>query len=70
MDLFGHSVGLLGWGISRTQDLLSQQDNTTQRNADTSMPRAEFEPAILAFEPPKTVRALDCAATGTGYTAI
>jgi hypothetical protein len=31
------------------------------------MPQAEFEPTIPVFELAKTVRALDCAATVTGY---
>jgi len=31
------------------------------------MPRAEFEPTIPVFERSKTVRALDRAATGTGF---
>jgi len=46
---------------------LRTQDNTTQKNADTSMPRAGFEPAILVFERLKTVRALDLAALGLAY---
>jgi hypothetical protein len=42
------------------------QDNATYKNADTSIPRAGFEPTILVFMRPKTVRATDGAATGTG----
>jgi hypothetical protein len=42
------------------------QDNTTQENADTSMPPAGFEPAIPVFERSKTVRVLDREAIGTG----
>jgi hypothetical protein len=47
---------------------LPTQDNTTQKKCGhTSMPRAGFEPAIPMFERPKTVRALDRAANGTGH---
>jgi hypothetical protein len=46
---------------------LPTQDNTTQKKrGHTSMSRAGFEPAIPMFEQPKTVRALDRAAIGTG----
>jgi hypothetical protein len=47
---------------------LPTQDNTTQKKCGhTSIPRAGFEPVIPMFERPKTVRALDSAAIGTGY---
>jgi hypothetical protein len=42
---------------------LPTQDNTTQKNVDTSM-RVGFEPIIPVFEQPKTVCALDCMAIG------
>jgi hypothetical protein len=65
-----HLVGLLGRGISPTPRPLPTQDNTTQHNTEkhrhTSMLRAGFEPPIPMFERPKTVRALDRAAIGTG----
>jgi hypothetical protein len=70
MDPFRHLVGLLGWGISPAPRPLPTQDNTTQRNADTSMPRAGFEPAIPIFERPKTVLALDRAAIETGIRPV
>jgi hypothetical protein len=63
------------WKIGRTHWMgdqpdarpLPTQDNTTQKKrGQTSMPRAGFEPAIPMFERPKTVRALGCAAIGTG----
>jgi hypothetical protein len=46
-----HLVGLLGWGISPTQDLnrhTGQHNTETRRH--TSMPRAGFEPAISMFK--------------------
>jgi len=36
-NLFGHSVGLLGRGISPTQGLLSTQDNTIQKIVETHL---------------------------------
>jgi hypothetical protein len=48
---------------------LPTQDNTTQRR-HTSIPRAGFELTIPVFERPKTVLALDRAATGTGWKDI
>jgi hypothetical protein len=48
---------------------LPTQDNTTQKKREhTSMPQAGFKPAIPMFERPKTVRALDRAAIGTGLS--
>jgi len=38
--------------------------HSTDKPGHTSMPRAGFEPAIPVFEWPKTVRALDGAASG------
>jgi hypothetical protein len=61
-----HLVGLLGRGISPAPRPLPTQVNTTQRNADTSMPREGFEPAIPMFERPKRVLGLDRAAIETG----
>jgi hypothetical protein len=66
-----HLVGLLGRGISPAPRPLSTQDNTnTEKRRHTSMPRAEFEPAISTFERPKTVLALDRAAIETGVYQI
>jgi len=48
---------------------LPTQDSATQKKrGHTSMPRAGFEPTIPVLERSKTVRALDGAATGTGYS--
>jgi hypothetical protein len=62
-----HLVGLLGWGISPTQDLYR---NTGQHNTETRrhtyMPRAGFETAIPMFKRPKTVLGLDRAVIETG----
>jgi hypothetical protein len=44
---------------------LPTQDNTTQKNANTSIPRVGFEPVIPVFERPKTVHELDRADIGT-----
>jgi hypothetical protein len=62
------TVGRTTWTGDRPDARpLPTQDNTTQKNAGhTSMPRVGFEPKIPVFERPKTVRALDCSATGTG----
>jgi hypothetical protein len=49
---------------------LPTQDNTTKKNADTSMPRVGFEPTIPVFEWPKTLRASDSSAIGTGIKRI
>jgi len=60
MNLFGHLVGLLGWGISPTQGLyLHTAQHNTEKRGHTSMPRAGFEPAIPVFERSKTERDLD-----------
>jgi hypothetical protein len=67
MNLLGHLVGFLGWGISPTQGLyLHTGQHNTEKRGHTSMPRAGFDPTIPVFERPKTVRALDRAANGTG----
>jgi hypothetical protein len=39
---------------------------TQNKRIQTSMPRVGFEPAIPVFELPKTVHALECAATVIG----
>jgi len=44
---FGKTPWKSGQPISR---LLPAQNNITQKIADTSMPRAEFEPTISVFE--------------------
>jgi hypothetical protein len=40
--------------------------HNTEKRGHTSVPRAGFEPVIPVFERPKTVRALDRTAIGTG----
>jgi len=64
MNLFEHRVRILGRGISRTQSLYLSIQDTTQKNADTSMLRAGFEPAIPVFERSKTVRTLTARSLG------
>jgi hypothetical protein len=59
-----HSVGLLGRVISPSQGRYLTQ--TQNKHKQTSIPRVEFEPTILAFERAKTVHALDGAATVIG----
>jgi hypothetical protein len=44
--------------------------HNTEKHRHTSMPRAGFEPEISTFERPKTVLALDRAATETGHFQI
>jgi hypothetical protein len=45
---------------------LPTQESTAQIRGHRSMSRAEFEPTFPVFECSKTIRALDCAATGAG----
>jgi hypothetical protein len=71
MNLFGHLVGILGWGISPTQGLyLYTGQYNTEKPGHTSMPRVGFEPTIPVFERSKTIRALDSAAIGTANFGI
>jgi len=44
--------------------------HNTEKRRHISMSRAGFEPAIPVFERPKTVRAFERAAIGTGYVMI
>jgi hypothetical protein len=61
-------VGLFGRGISPTQGLyLHTGQHNTEKRGHTSMPRVGLEPTIPVFERSKAVRALDCAAIGTGF---
>jgi hypothetical protein len=66
MNVFGYLVGLLGRGIGPTQRSNYTGQHNTETRGHTSMPRAGFEPSIPVFERPKTLRASDGAATGTG----
>jgi len=67
MNLFGHMVGLLVWGISPTQGLfLHTGQHNTEKYRHTSMPQVGFKPTIPVFEGPKTVCAWDNLAIGTG----
>jgi hypothetical protein len=49
------------WPVTKP---LATQDSITQKNVDTSMPRAGFELTIPVFKRVKTVHALDCTVTG------
>jgi hypothetical protein len=62
------TVGRTPWtGDQPDSRPLPTQDNTMQKKrGHTSMPRTIFEPAIPMFERPKTVRASDRSAIGTG----
>jgi len=66
MDPFEHLVGLFGRGSVRRKASTYTGQHNTEKHGHTSMPRAGFVPAIPMFERPKTVLALDRAATGTG----
>jgi hypothetical protein len=44
--------------------------NNTEKHGHTSMPQAEFEPAIPVLKQLKTVHALDCAAIGTNWKYV
>jgi hypothetical protein len=67
MSLFGQLVGLLGRGIGPTQGLyLHTGQHNTEKRRRTSMPRMGFEPKIPVLERPKTVRASERSAIGTG----
>jgi len=61
MNRFRHLVGLFGLEISPTQG-----QHNTEKHGHASMTRVVFESTIPAFERPKTVRALDRTAIGTG----
>jgi len=63
MNLFGHLVRLLGWGIGLTEILYLQKIQQIKTQTHASMPPAGFETTILVFERSKTVRALDRAAS-------
>jgi len=69
-SIFGHLVGLLGRGISPTQGVYLHGQHNTEKRAHTFMPRTGFELVIPVFERSKTVRALGCAAIGTGTTRL
>jgi hypothetical protein len=61
------SVGLLGRGISQSQDrYLHWTTQTQNRRTQTSMPWVGFEPTIPVFERAKTAHALDRAAAVIG----
>jgi hypothetical protein len=67
----GQLVGLLGREIGPTQGLyLHASQHNTEKRGDTSMLRVGFEPTIPVFERPKTVRASDRSAIGTGSFLI
>jgi hypothetical protein len=59
---FTQSVGLLGRGISPSQDRY-WTERTRNKRTQTFMPQMGFEPMIPVFQRTKTVHALDCAAT-------
>jgi len=70
-NLFRHLIGHLGRGIGPTQGLyLYTGQHNTEKRGHTSMPGVGFEPTISVLERPKTVRALDRAATETGKNLI
>jgi len=53
-------------GSARRKEFTYKGHHNTQKGGHTSLLRAGFEPAVPVFERSKTVRALDCAAIGTG----
>jgi hypothetical protein len=62
--IYTQSVGLLGREMSQSQGrYLHTEQNKHRINAQTCMPRVEFELTIPAFEREKTVHAFDRAAT-------
>jgi hypothetical protein len=65
MDIWYDSLD--GGSARRKASTYTGQHNKEKRG-HTSMPRAGFEPTIPMFERPKTVRASDHAAIGTGNT--
>jgi len=56
----------LDGGSARRKATTHTEQHNTEKRGHTSMPRAEFEPAISLFEGLKTVRTLDRAVIGTG----
>jgi hypothetical protein len=65
------TVGLLGRVISSSQGLYlntgQHKDRINTYTYQTSMPYVGFKPTIQASKRAKTVHALDCSATVTGY---
>jgi hypothetical protein len=49
MNLSGHLVGLIGWGITQKQGLYLHM-TAQHRHGQTSMPQVGFEPMIPVFE--------------------
>jgi len=49
---------------------LPTQDNTTQKNVDTSMPQVGFQPMIPVSEQPKTAHVLGHVAIGSSHIKI
>jgi hypothetical protein len=65
--IYRQLVGLLGRVIGPTQGLyLHTEQHNTEKRRHTSIPRAEYEPAISTFERPKTVLASGRSAIKTG----
>jgi hypothetical protein len=61
---YKHLVGLLGRGISPSQDrYLHRRKQKQKEREQTSMPLVGFEPTVPVFEWVKTCRGLDRAAT-------
>jgi hypothetical protein len=67
LDLFTHSIGLVGLKISSSQGRwLHTGQHKQNKRTQTFMPWDGFEPTTPAFERAKTVHALDHAATAIG----
>jgi hypothetical protein len=65
-----YTVGRTPWTGDQPVARPLPTDRTTQtqnKRIQTSMPRVGFETTIPVFERPKTVHALDCAATVVGH---
>jgi hypothetical protein len=70
-ESIGQLVGPPGRGIGPTQGLyLHTGQHNTEKRGHTSMPRVGFEPTIPVLERPKTVRAIDGMAIGTGVLCL
>jgi hypothetical protein len=64
LNSYAQSVGLLGRRIGSSQGhCLHRTTQTQNKRTQISMPRVGFKPTIPVFERPKTVHALDRAAT-------
>jgi len=62
MNLLGHLVGLLGWGLAQHKASTYTGQHNTEKRGQTSMPGVGYKTTIPVFKQMKTVHASDHAA--------